>query len=142
MKIREATQKDIPDVLKLWLKTGLPVKPEGRDKPEKLAKQMTKENMWILIAEENKKIIGAVLVSHDTRKGWINRLATNPQRTREGIATKLLRKAEKSLEDVGIEVFAALITEDNQHSRILFEKENYQFYEEITYYSKRLSPES
>jgi ribosomal protein S18 acetylase RimI-like enzyme len=142
MKIRKATQKDIPDLLKLWQETDLPVKLEGRDKFEKLENQMAKENMWILIAEENKKIIGAVLVSHDTRKGWINRLATNPQRTREGIATKLLRKAEKSLEDVGIEVFAALITEDNLHSRALFEKENYQYYEEITYYSKRLSPES
>ena len=142
MKIREATQEDMPPLLQLRSQTGLPVKPEGRDRLEKLVKQMTKENMWILIAEENKKIIGAVLVSHDTRKGWINRLATDPQRTQEGIATKLLRKAEKSLEEAGIEVFAALITEDNQLSRTLFEKENYQFYEEITYYSKRLSPES
>jgi ribosomal protein S18 acetylase RimI-like enzyme len=142
MKIRLATQKDIPDLLKLWLQTDLPVKPEGRDKFEKLENQMSKENMWILVAEENGKIIGAVLVSHDTRKGWINRLVTDPQRTREGIATKLLRKSEKTLVDAGIEVFAALITEDNQYSRTLFEKENYQYYEEITYYSKRLKPES
>lgn len=142
MRIRKAITNDIPYILQLWSKTGLPIKPIGRDKLEKIEKQMTKDNMWILVVEEDKKIIGAVLVSHDTRKGWINRLATDPERTREGIATKLLKTAEKSLVDVGIEVFAALITEDNHQSRSLFEKENYQYYEEITYYSKRLSPES
>ncbi|NHJ40016.1 MAG: GNAT family N-acetyltransferase [Asgard group archaeon] len=142
MKTRKALAKDLPNILELWSKANLPTRPNGRDDPKRLVTQMSKDNMWILVAEDNNKIVGAVLVSHDTRKGWINRLATIPERTREGIATNLLREAENSLKEVGIEIFAALITEDNYQSRALFEKENYHYNKEITYYTKKLSPES
>jgi ribosomal protein S18 acetylase RimI-like enzyme len=142
MTIREANFDDIPEILELWKQSDLPMKPKGRDKISKLKDQMKQSNMWILVAEENNEIIGSVLVSHDSRKGWINRLVTRPSRIREGIATKLLEEAENSLIASGIEVFAALITTDNIPSRKLFEKENYRYYEEIAYYSKRVSPDS
>ncbi|NHJ48626.1 MAG: GNAT family N-acetyltransferase [Asgard group archaeon] len=142
MKIREANFDDLPVILEMWEQSDLPCKPKGRDKIDNLKAQMKQHNMWILVAEENKEIIGTVLVSHDTRKGWINRLIIRSNRTREGIATKLLKEAENSLIANGIRVFAAVIVSDNLPSRALFEKENYIFYEEITYYSKRFSPES
>ena len=94
------------------------------------------------VAEKSVEIVGVVLVTHDTRKGWINRLATKPSRIKEGIATKLLHAAEKSLYEIGIDVIALLIKDDNLPSRAFFEKENYQYSEEIAYYSKRLDPEA
>jgi N-acetylglutamate synthase-like GNAT family acetyltransferase len=142
MKIRKATTNDIPSILQLWASADLPVKPKGRDKITNLEKQFKLPNMWILVAEEEKVILGVVLVTHDGRKGWINRLAVQPKRIREGIGTKLLKEAEKTLLEKGIEVFAALITQDNVASRILFEKENYIYHKEITYYSKRISQDS
>ncbi|MCE7745278.1 MAG: hypothetical protein GPJ52_09115 [Candidatus Heimdallarchaeota archaeon] len=50
--------------------------------------------------------------------------------------------AEKSLYEMGIEVIALLIKDDNLVSRDFFEKENYQYSKEIAYYSKRLDPDS
>ena len=137
MNIRKATSNDIPDILMIWGKAGLPTRPKGRDKPENIAKQMSQANMWILIGEIEKEIVGVVLVSHDTRKGWINRLATIPEKRRSGIGLKLLEEAEKSLIEAGIEIFTALILEDNLPSRKLFEKANYVCHENVTYYSKR-----
>jgi len=142
MKIRKAFAKDIPTIISLWIESGLPIRPKGRDAPENLIKQLDEPNLWILVAEEANEIIGVVLVTHDARKGWINRLATKPSRVRQGIATKLLRAAEASLYKTGIEVIALLIKDDNVASRAFFEKEGYIFSEEITYYSKRLNPES
>jgi ribosomal protein S18 acetylase RimI-like enzyme len=139
MKIRYASSEDILKVLELWSVVGLTTRPKGRDHPKSIAKQISHENAWILVAEEEQKIIGAVLVTHDTRKGWINRLATHPDRTRQGIASKLLEEAERTLLAQDIEVFCALIIEDNFRSRKFFEKSDYSYYEGVTYYSKRES---
>ncbi len=139
MKIRFATPEDIPGILELWSIVGLPVRPKGRDHLKSLTEQISQKNSWILIAEEEEQIIGAVLVTHDTRKGWINRLATHPERTREGIASKLIEESEKTLIDQEIEVHCALIADDNVKSRNFFEKSGYSLYEGITYYSKRPS---
>ena len=142
MRMRRATKEDIDVVIDLWDKSGLPIRPKGRDAPENLIKQLNEPNLWILVAEESGEIVGVVLVTHDARKGWINRLAIKSSRTREGIATKLLQAAEKSLYEMGIEVIALLIKDDNLVSRDFFEKENYQYSKEIAYYSKRLDPDS
>ncbi|MHA1587109.1 MAG: GNAT family N-acetyltransferase [Candidatus Heimdallarchaeota archaeon] len=142
MRMRRATKEDIDVVIDLWDKSGLPIRPKGRDAPENLIKQLNEPNLWILVAEESGEIVGVVLVTHDARKGWINRLAIKSSRTREGIATKLLQAAEKSLYEMGIEVIALLIKDDNLASRDFFEKENYQYSKEIAYYSKRLDPDS
>lgn len=142
MKIRRATKEDIDIIIDIWEKSGLPIRPKGRDAPENLSKQLNEPNLWILVAEESGEIVGVVLVTHDARKGWINRLAIKSSRTREGIATKLLQAAEKSLYEMGIEVIALLIKDDNLASRDFFEKENYQYSKEIAYYSKRLDPEA
>ena len=142
MKIRRATKEDIHVIIDVWVKSGLPIRTKGRDAPENLIKQLNEPNLWVLVAEEFGEIVGVVLVTHDTRKGWINRLATKPSKKREGIATKLLQAAEKSLYEIGIKVIALLIKDDNLTSRAFFEKENYQYSKEIAYYSKRLDPES
>ena len=142
MRMRRATKEDIDVVIDLWDKSGLPIRPKGRDAPENLSKQLNEPNLWILVAEESGEIVGVVLVTHDARKDWINRLAIKSSRTREGIATKLLQAAEKSLYEMGIEVIALLIKDDNLASRDFFEKENYQYSKEIAYYSKRLDPDS
>lgn len=141
MKIRLATSEDIEKVLELWDLVGLPTRPKGRDHPENIAKQISQHNSWILVAEEEDTIFGTSLVTHDTRKGWINRLATHPERTREGIASKLLEESEKTLLEQGIEVYCALIVDDNIKSKNCFERFGYSLYEGISYYSKRLSEE-
>ncbi len=142
MKIRRATKEHIHVIIDVWVKSGLPIRTKGRDAPENLIKQLNEPNLWVLVAEVSGEIVGVVLVTHDARKGWINRLAIKPSRIKEGIATELLQAAEKSLYDIGIEVIALLIKDDNFPSRAFFEKEKYQYSKEIAYYSKRLDLES
>ena len=139
MKIRFAAFDDIEKVLELWVLVGLITRSEDRNQPKNITKQIAQDNSWILVAEEEQKIIGAVLVTHDSRKGWISRLATHPERTREGIASKLVEEAEKTLLQQSLEKYCTLIVEDNIPSRKLFEKSGYSHYKGVTYYSKRIS---
>lgn len=142
MIIRKATSEDINIIISLWEKSGLPTRPNGRDNPERLNEQMKNPNMCILVAEENSILVGAVLVTHDTRKGWINRLAVLPEHRHKGFAEKLLQASETLLDEQGIDVYAALISSENTPSRALFEKNNYRYLEDITYYAKKKSSES
>lgn len=140
--IRKATREDIPSLISLWEKTDLPMKPNGRDKPENLEKQMQQPHMWVLVAEDNSgEIVGAVIVTNDSRKGWINRLTVCPQQRRKGIAKKLLNESEESLREIGITVFSALIESNNSASRKLFDSSGYNYIEVITYYAKKISPD-
>lgn len=142
MIIRRATNIDIPKIISLWKKTDSAMRPHGRDHPDNLARQLREENMWMLLAEEENNLLGVVLVTHDSRKGWINRLAVTPSARRKGIATKLLQVAEESLSAAGIDVYAALIKQENGPSRALFEKCGYSYKEYVTYYSRKKSPEA
>jgi N-acetylglutamate synthase-like GNAT family acetyltransferase len=142
MHIREATHEDIPIILSLWKEAGLPIKEEGRDHPSQLEYQMKTAVMWILLAIIKDQPVGVILVTHDSRKGWINRLAVKPEYRRRTIATKLLARAEQTLHKQGIEVYSALIEKSNFLSRKLFERSDYCLHEDIFYYSKRIRESS
>ena len=93
--------------------------------------------MIILGAKNKGRLTGVVMVSHDGRKGWINRLAVDPAYRRRGLGARLITAAEKELYGQGIEVIAALIEAGNEPSLNLFQKEGYLLAREILYLSKR-----
>ena len=141
--IKELGIEDYPKIKALWEIAGLPMKPDGRDRPDRIKDQIESTNTFLLGKVEKGKLIGVVLVTHDTRKGWINRLAVLPQYRGRGIAQQLIKEAEDRLfQDYSIEVFCTLIFSDNSESTSLFEKIGYEFWNGVRYYSKRKRPEA
>jgi membrane complex biogenesis BtpA family protein len=128
----------------LWKAVGLSWKPEGRDHPSRIVTQMERKNVFFLgEVDDDDDLIGVIMVSHDGRKGWINRLAVHPEHHHKGIAQKLLEIAEDQLFRIeGIEVCSALIFDDNKPSLSLFEKVGYESWGSVRYYSKRKRPEA
>lgn len=137
MKIRRLTIEDYGALVNLWSKAALPFKPKGRDSYESIAKQMKTNPDFFLGAFENEKLIGALIVSCDTRKGWINRLAVDPDFRRRGVAKALITEAEKTLRRRGIRIFCVLIEDSNNASKELFKKCGYVEHHDIIYFSKR-----
>ena len=84
-------------------------------------------------------MIGSILGNSDGRKGWINRLAVDPDYRGRGLAARLIAECEKQLYSLGIKVIAALIEGDNKSSESAFSKAGYSYWDEIKYYSKRFS---
>ncbi len=140
--LRRLTIDDYDSIMALWQRAGLhSIRPEGRDSRSEFEKQLA-QGQIVIGLEEDGKLIGVVLATHDTRKGWINRLAIDPDRRRQGYGTQLIHAAEDMLRETGIKVIAALIEDDNDVSLALFEKEGYAVHQNIYYVSKRDSDEA
>jgi ribosomal protein S18 acetylase RimI-like enzyme len=141
-EIRRLTAADYDAVIALWLRAGLTsVRPDGRDSREAFAGQLERGQI-VLGLEEAGQLIGCVVATHDTRKGWINRLVIDPDHRRQGHAQRLIRAAEDALREQGMGVLCALIEDWNEASLALFQKAGYRVGLDVIYVSKRDSTDS
>jgi N-acetylglutamate synthase len=135
--LRRLTIADHAAILALWQRAGLhSIRPEGRDSRAEFDRQLAGGQIAIGL-EENGRLIGVVLATNDTRKGWINRLAIDPDCRRQGYGEQLVRAAEEALRAAGLKLIAAFIEEGNAASLTLFEKLGYAVHPNIYYVSKR-----
>ena len=141
INIRELTIDDYDALCALWEEAGLPFRPNGRDQRDRIAREIEGPCSVFLIAEDEGNLVGAILGTHDGRKGWINRLAVSPRHRRKGIATSLVAAVEQRLDDLGVEIFAGQIEDWNESSMIFFERLGYTRHDDIIYYTKRKNPE-
>jgi N-acetylglutamate synthase len=139
--IRKFEPKDYDEILGLWNRADLPVRVQGRDSYANICQQVMQTNVILFVAEIEGRLIGTVLGNHDSRKGWVNRLAIDTGFRRKNLASKLIAEVEKWFELNGIDVFACVIESDNDASMELFSKLGYTEWD-VRYFSKRKSDES
>jgi N-acetylglutamate synthase len=137
--LRALTAEDYPAVLDLWRRSGLhTIRSAGRDSAEAFARQIAQGLLVPLGLEAEGRLVGVVLATHDGRKGWINRLAVDPEYRRLGCARRLVLAAEEALRGAGIHVMAALVEGENAPSLALFQDLDYvEIDPRIHYLSKR-----
>ena len=128
-------------MIQLWSRARLPFKPKGRDSREAMAAQMEANPEFFLGMVEADRLVGGVIISCDTRKGWINRLAVDPDYRHRGIGKALIVESEKTLRKHGVRIFCALIEDYNIASKELFKECGYVEHHDIIYFSKRDSSE-
>jgi len=133
---------DYEDVIALWRRSGLTNHVQLRDSRRAFARQLRSNRGLYLGAFDRKRLVGTVLGTHDTRKGWINRLAVDPAYQRRGVGTRLLRASETALARKGMKVISAFITNGNAPSLNLFRRSGYQIVDEMTYVRKKLDPDA
>ena len=142
MRIRDLEATDYDELVTLWEAAGLPYRPRGRDARDRIAREIEGGCSVFLAAEEGDELVGAVLGTHDGRKGWINRLAVRPEYHGRGIGRALTDAVERRLHEIGIEIVTCLIEDWNEGSMAFFERLGYLPHREIRYYSKRRSPDT
>lgn len=130
---------DYDAVFELWRRAGLhSLKPRGRDSRQAWRRQLATGVQTILGLEREGTLLGVVIATHDSRKGWINRLAIHPDHRRRGYGARLIAAAEQVLRRQGIAVIAALVESDNAASLALFQEAGYvDAGSDIHYLSKR-----
>ena len=141
MEIRKLAINDYEEIIKLWSSARLPYKPKGRDSKEAIVAQMKANPEFFLGAFEDNCLVGMIIISCDMRKGWLNRLAVDPDYRNCGIAMALIAESEKILRKHGIRIFCALIEDYNTISKELFKECGYVEHRDIIYFSKRDSNE-
>ena len=139
--IRELKHTECDSLIDLWIKSSLPIKLEGRDTKENIRKQLLFKNNRFFIADINKKLVGAIIASHNGRKGWINRLAVLPEFRGKGIASSLMNRSEEFFISNNIKIFACLIEDWNDNSMIFFQDKDYVEHKDIIYLTKKLDQE-
>jgi len=141
MEIRTLSIANYKAITNLWSRAKLPFRPKGRDSKKAMATQMKADPDFFLGAYEGGKLIGAVIITCEGRKGWINRLAVDPDYRHQGLAKALIAECERILRKRDIRLFCALIDDDNAPSKKLFKKCGYIEHHDIIYFSKRDSEE-
>ncbi len=86
--------------------------------------------------QRGERIVGVALGTHDGRKGWINRLAVQPDHRRQGIAAALVTACDTAIRGHGIGIVAALVESDNTASAAFFEALGYRADVPVHYFRK------
>ena len=125
--VRRLTLDDYDRWMEVWERAGLhSTCPQGRDSRAAFEDQFASGTHILLGLESGADLIGVVLITHDGRKGWINRLAVLPEHRRQGHAVRLVGEAERELRELGMMVIAALIEGGNDASLALFDRLGYR----------------
>lgn len=140
-EIVELAESDYPRIIALWQQAGLPFRPLGRDSQAAFGRQLASGVQVVLGAVQEDELVGVITVTHDSRKGWLNRLAVDPAQRRQGIGRALIAAAERWLHDREITVIAALIFAGNSASQAAFRNAGYTADPQVLYFSKRESRE-
>lgn len=140
--ISELGPANYDEITTLWTRAGLPVRAEGRDAPDAFARQIASGQQRAIGVRADGQLVGVAVLTHDGRKGWINRLAIAPAYRRRGLARALVVEAERWFTQVlGLEIWAALIESDNTESLALFAALGFRRHD-IVYVSQRTRAEA
>jgi ribosomal protein S18 acetylase RimI-like enzyme len=138
VKIRTLRIEDYDSITALWRRANLPFKPNGRDSRKEIMKQMTACPELFVGAFAQSSLVGIAVGSYDGRmKGWINRLAVDPNWRRQGVARELVSEVEGVLKEHGVAIFCALIGTPNSESVDFLREMGYVPHFDILYMSKR-----
>ncbi len=129
--------EDYDALLVLWQQAGLHIRPQGRDSRAAFERQLASGTQRVIGLWRGAALVGAVIATHDSRRGYINRLAVAPALRRLGLARRLIAACEAWFTSLGLDVWSALIENWNEPSFALFEQAGYTRHRDITYVSKR-----
>lgn len=79
----------------------------------------------ILIAENEKEIVGCILIIKDDWTCFLFRLAIKENYQNKGVGSLLIAKAEESLKKDGVEEVAIFVNEDDPKLQQYYEKRGY-----------------
>ncbi|MCD6250529.1 MAG: GNAT family N-acetyltransferase [candidate division Zixibacteria bacterium] len=136
-RFRRLTIDDYNDMLRVWAVAGLPIKPNGRDSRSMIETEIGRDHCAFLGVFDSDRMVGVTIAQYDGRRGWICRLAVDPDFRGLGLAQDLIQKGEEFLAQYGEVVVCALIEELNMPSMDLFEKAGFRCENEIKYWTRR-----
>jgi ribosomal protein S18 acetylase RimI-like enzyme len=124
MKVRSFAIEDYEAVRRIWVASGLDIRPG--DELQGVISKLTRDPELFLVAEDNKKIVGTVMGAWDGRRGWIYHLGVDPSAQRRGVASRMIKELEARMKSLNIPKVNALIYPWNDASVSFFASAGYQ----------------
>ena len=111
MKIREMVDADIEATVALWERCGL-TRP-WNDVRQDIAFCRSAPASTALVAEEQGRVVAALLVGHDGHRGTVYYVGTDPDRRGRGVGKTIMEAAEDWLRRRGVWKLNLLVREGN-----------------------------
>ena len=99
IEIRPFRSAETEAVVALWDACDL-IRP-WNDPRRDIERKLRVDPELFLVAVEEELVLGSVMAGYEGHRGWINYLAVDPSRRRQGLGTRLMDEAERLLEKRG-----------------------------------------
>ncbi|MEA2696949.1 MAG: hypothetical protein QOI66_1220 [Myxococcales bacterium] len=120
MEIKSFQDSDEPQIIHLWERCGL-VRP-WNDPGKDIARKRRLQKDLFLVGTIDGAIVASAMVGYDGHRGWVNYLAVDPSRRRQGWARALMVEAERRLRDLGCAKINLQIRRDNLEAIAFYER--------------------
>ena len=105
---------------------------DKRNDPDLVIQKKLEVDDMLYVALENGTVAGTVMTGYDGHRGWIYSLAVLPELRNRGIATELLRHAERMLAKTGCMKINLQVLESNAAVTEFYLKNGYRVEERIS----------
>lgn len=129
---------DYAAVLTLWQNAGPGIHVRRSDAPQEIAKKLQRDPDLFLIAEEDGRVIGAVMGGFDGRRGMVYHLAVAAEHRRRGVGSALMQALEQRLHEKGCIRYYLLVTKDNAEAHSFYDRNGWQRMDNVCVYGKDL----
>lgn len=139
MRIREMTVGDYENVYALW-KTikgfGIRSIDDSREGVERFVRRNPTTS---IVAEENGKVIGAILCGHDGRRGCFYHVCVKEEHRKRGVGKKMVEAAMEALKKEKISKVNLIAFQTNQVGNRFWSSMGWSFREDVNYYEFNLN---
>ncbi|MGB4777884.1 GNAT family acetyltransferase [Microbacterium sp.] len=111
VSIRRFDVADTDAVVLLWQEVGL-TRPWNNPYQD-ISRKLTVQPELFLVAADESGVVGSVMAGYDGHRGWLYYLATSPARRGEGIARRLVERAEELLIELGCPKVQLMVRPEN-----------------------------
>jgi ribosomal protein S18 acetylase RimI-like enzyme len=125
LTLRGATTDDIDQVLALWQ-----VAAENAARPvdsrAAVEAQIARDPEALIVAEQGGELVGSIIAGFDGWRFHLYRLAVHPRARRQGLGRTLLDAAEARFAALGATRIDAMVLDDNDLGRQIWEASGYE----------------
>lgn len=139
MEIRKMEISDYKSVYNLWLSCKGMGLNDVDDSEKGISRFLERNPETCFVAVDNDEIIGVILCGNDGRRGYIYHTAVKPSERNNGIGTKLVDRAMKAFENIGITKVALVVFEKNETGNTFWEKKGFISREDLVYRNKQIT---
>ena len=135
MEIRPYTESDERAVVDLWQRCGL-IRP-WNDPRRDIARKMRVQRELFVVGVVDSTIVATAMAGYEGHRGWINYLAVDPGRRREGLGRRLVDYVEERLAELGCPKINIQIRGDNQEAIAFYKRIGFKE-DDVLSFGKRL----
>lgn len=138
LNVRPYREADEAAVIALWQACGLVV--PWNDPTRDIARKLKVGRDLFLVSCDESGVVATVMGGYEGHRGWVNYLAVNPARQREGLGQRMMAEIEQRLDDRGCPKINLQVRSGNTEVVAFYESIGYRL-DDVLGLGKRLQPD-